>query len=744
MKINTPKINRRSFLKGAAALPAVSALSPSLAGADAGAVAGVLVSDFVRVTPEDRIVVVVKHFEAGQGPSTGLATLVAEEMNADWKKIDIVFAPADNARYANLLFGLQGTGGSTAVANSFVQYRKAGALALTQLRAAAAAQWNTQPEKIIADNGVLIFGDQRATYGEMAATAATLPPPAVEPPLKKPADFVYIGKDKRPRKDIAGKINGSAQYAMDVRPDNLLYVVVARSPKFGGVLKTFDDSAARNTPGFAAARAIFSGVAVYGETLWAAIKARRALKTEWDFSAAEQRSSAEMLAEYNAALDKTGIPAPGQHSAAEMLAEDNAALGTMDGKGAGDIDEVLENTAKSVVDADFSFPFLAHAPMEPLNCVIQFRDGRVTLWDGCQFPGTVQGAVASVFGVMPDKVDIVSTFAGGSFGRRATPTNDYQVEAAQALKLSPHGTTRPLKLLWTREDDIRGGYYRPMFAHRVRAGIDADGNLVAWRQRLAGKSIAMGTPFEAFIVKDGVDNSSVEGVTTLPYAVPNMQIDVHNMKTPVPVLWWRSVGHSHTAFSTEVVMDMLAEAAGEDAVKFRLRHLDKHPRHAAVLRAVASAAWDKPLPAGRFRGVAVHESFRSFVAQVVEISLVGDAVKVEKVTCAVDCGIAVNPDIIRAQMESGIGYGLGAAMRNQITFGEGGEVEQSNFPDYQPLRMSDMPEVETMIIQSAQAPTGVGEPGTPPVAPALAAAIYAATGKRVNHLPFVAHGVKFV
>ncbi|MGI9338231.1 MAG: molybdopterin cofactor-binding domain-containing protein [Gammaproteobacteria bacterium] len=726
MKFN-PRLSRRGFLKSAAALPAASAaavVATQAQNADAKLItdetAEGFVSDFVRITPDDRIIVIVKHVEAGQGPATGLATLVAEEMNADWDKVETAFAPADNARYANLLFGIQGTGGSTAMANSFLQYRKAGAAALLQLKAAAAQQWKTAPENIRAENGILSFGGKRARYGEMASAAAQVTVPIAEPQLKPADSFVHIGKPSRPRKDIAAKLDGSAQYAMDFRPDNLLYAVVLRSPKFGGMLAGFDDSAARSVENYAGAKAVPGGVAVYGETLWAAIKARRVIKAEWDFSKAETRSSARMMQDYINALDKPGLDAAKN----------------------GDADGALANAHKTVA-ADFSFPFLAHAPMEPLNCVIQMRDGILTLWDGCQLPGVVQGAVGGVFGLPPEKVNIVSLLAGGTFGRRATPNVDYQTEAAHALKASPH-PSRPLKVVWTREDDIRGGFYRPMFAHRVVAGINADGGIAGWRQRIAGKSILIGTPFEGAGVKDGVDNASVEGAADMPYHSANLHVDIRNMQTAVPVLWWRSVGHTHTAFAVETIMDMLAEAAGADAVAFRLRHLQSHPRHSAVLRAAADAAgWGKA-QAGRFQGVAVHESFRSFVAEVVEISVSdGGAVKVEEVVCAVDCGIAVNPDIVRAQMESGVGYALGAAMRNQITLKEDGEVKESNFPDYQPLRINEMPKVRTIIIPSAEAPTGVGEPAVPPLVPALANAIYAATGKRITHQPFAAHGIKF-
>ena len=723
------KMSRRAFLKSGAALAAAPALTIGLnaAGKFAAAEPGQLASDFVHITADNRVIVVAKHFEAGQGPATGLATLVAEELNADWAQVETVFAPSNNQRYANLIIGVQGTGGSTAMANSYIQYRRAGAIALARLKAAAAEAWQTDSDNIRAENGELIFRDKRAVFGEMAGAAAALPesPDFAEPELKDDADFVFIGRDHLPRKDLIGKTSGSAMFAMDIRPDNLLYAVVARSPKFGGTLKSFDDSDARKVRGFAGASQIPSGVAVYGETIWAAIKARKALKTEWDFSHAETRSSAKIMAGYRAALDLPGAVVVDK----------------------GDADSALKAEGVKTVSADFEFPFLAHAPMEPMNCVIQFRDGKATLWDGCQFPGTVHGHVARILGAPPENVEIVSMLAGGTFGRRANPTNDYQAEAAHALKSSPD-MTRPLKLLWTREDDIRGGYYRPMFAHRAVAGVDSDGRLAGWRHDLAGKSVLIGTPFESFAVQDGVDDTVAEGVSNLAYATPHLQVRVQNVQdSAVPVLWWRAVEHTHTAFAAEVMADMLAEAADLDPLEFRLRHLEGRPRHIGVLRAVADASeWVGTGGdfAGRYRGLAVHESFGSYVAQVAEVSLTeSGAVKMEKVWCAVDCGVAVNPDIVRAQMEGGIGYGLGAAMRNEIVLKEGGEVAQSNFPDYEPLRIGDMPEVEVVIVKSDESPTGVGEPGLPPLAPALANAIYAATGQRVTKLPFAANGVKF-
>ncbi len=716
------KMSRRGFLKSGAAFGGALVVGAGAGGKIASAsAAGILESDFVRVSSEGVVTVVVKHVEAGQGPATGLATLVAEEMNADWEKVEAVFAPADASRYANLFWGAQGTGGSTAIANSFMQYRKAGAFALARLRAAAAKKWKTAPENIRAENGVLLFGEKRAGFGEMAKDAGGIAEPQTPPELKKPGEFSYIGREGLPRKDLAGKTTGRAKYAMDYRPENLLHAVVLRSPKFGGVLKGFSSARAREVRGFAGAAAIPSGVAVYAETPWAAIKARREIQAEWDFSRAEKRSSEHILSDFQKTLTQPGNIA----------------------RNDGDAEAALRGAAKTVA-ADYTFPFLAHAPMEPLNCVIQFRGGKATLWDGCQIPTFVQNSVAGVFGIAPENVSVVSLFAGGTFGRRATPSCDYQTEAAHALKQSP-APNRPLKLLWTREDDIRGGYYRPMFAHNVRAGISAEGNIAGWSHKIAGKSIIAGTAFAETMMKNGVDHTSVEGAANLPYSAADIFVDVRNTETAVPVLWWRSVGHTHTAFAVETMADMLAESAGADAVDFRLRHLRGHPRHSEVLRRAAEAAnWGGKTKPGRFRGVAVHESFNSFVAQVAEISLdKNGAIKTEHVWCAVDCGIAVNPGIVRAQMESGIGYGLGAAMRNQIALKEGGEVLQTNFPDYEPLRMRDMPAVTTVIVNSGEPPTGAGEPGVPPIAPALANAIYAATGKRLTHLPLAANGAKF-
>jgi isoquinoline 1-oxidoreductase beta subunit len=722
----TLQTTRRNFLRGAGAAGAVLIVGFDARGALAAGPEGAALNPFVTIGADGTVTVVLKHFEMGQGTSTGLTTLVAEEMDADWDRVAIAFAPANEALYKNLLFGSQGTGGSTAIANSYLQYRQAGAAARAVLVRAAADAWGVAPEAVTVENGILRAGDRSAHFGEVAAAAAALEAPA-EPTLKTPDQFRLIGAEKLPRKDSAAKTDGTAEFAIDVMLPGMVTAVMLRAPKFGGRLVAFDAAAAAEVPGFVDAKAAPNGkgVLIFGRNTWAAIKAREAVTAEWDFAEAETRSTDAMAAEHVALLDaEAQFPAGGDAAATE------AAM-------AG---------AAQTVEADFVLPFLAHAPMEPLNCVIEPTEGGVRVHDGCQFPSITKPTVAAILGLNPEQVEIRTVYAGGSFGRRANLDSDYHAEAAMAF--AALGGKTAVKLMWTREDDLAGGYFRPMAAHRVRIGLTADGKVAGWRHRIAAKPIFKGTAMESFVVKDGVDHASVEGIADTPYAVPAMSVGLSDFATPVPVLWWRAVGHTHTAFAMEVAMDLAAEAAGADPVSFRLGLLPQDTadgrRMAGVLRLAAEkAGWDAPAPEGRFRGVAAHKSFNSYVAQVVEISLRdGGAVKVERVVCAVDCGVAVNPDVIRAQMEGGIGYGLSAAMRNAITMTEG-QVDQLNFPDYDPLRIAEMPAVETHIVVSTEAPTGVGEPGLPPLAPALANAIRAATGKRVARLPMVADGVTF-
>ncbi len=714
----TMDISRRSFLAGATAL-AGTGLVIGFDGAGALAAEGAAqFNPFVRIDGDGVVTVLIKHFEMGQGTTTGLTTLIAEELDADWDAVEIEFAPA-HPDYNNLFFQIQGTGGSTAMANSFMQYRQAGAAARAMLVAAAAEEWGVSPDAIRIENGMILSGGRSAGFGEFVAAASAMTPPA-EPTLKDPSQFTLIGRERLARKDSHDKTNGSAMFAMDVRLPGMVYAVILRPANIGAKLKSFDAAGAADVSGYIDAKALPTnhGVAVYAQSTWAAIQARDAITAEWDLSEAETRSTDEIAAAHVALLDAPEYETRegGDRSATE------AAIGS----------------AANVVEADFFVPYLTHSPMEPLNCTIEPTETGVRIHDGCQMPGLTQPYVAGVLGIEPSAVEVKTLYAGGSFGRRGTFTSDYPTEAAMAFALM--GGETPVKLVWTREDDFTGGHFRPMAAHRVRVGIDDTGGVLGWDHRVATQSLFKGTAFEQAVVKDGIDQTSVEGVNNTPYAIPMMSVGLSDGQSPNTVLWWRSVGHTHTAYAMEVMMDMVAEAAGQDPVEYRMALLagddKRQQRMAGVLKLAAEkAGWGEPLPEGRFRGVAVHESFHSFVAEVAEVSVTDGRVKIEKIVCAVDCGVAVNPDVIRAQMEGGIGYGLGAAMRDQVTFTEG-SVDQSNFHDYESLLISDIGAIEVHIVPSAEPPTGVGEPGLPPSLPAVANAIYAATGQRLLSMPW--------
>ncbi len=728
MTINT---SRRGFLKGAAAAGAVL-----LVGARPDGVLATASSEtaqfnpFVKIDADGTVTAIVKHFEKGQGPATGLPTLIAEEIGLTMDQIAYEFAPSNPQVYNNLLFGpFQGTGGSTAMANSWLQYRQAGAAAREMLITAAAQSWGLDASGITIEEGIVKAGDNSAPIAEFVAAASQLEAPA-EPRLKDPSEFRLIGNEAVRRKDSAIKGNGQAMYAMDVHLPNQMVAMIKRPESKGGVALGFDDSASKEVKGYINAAVLpnEAGVAVYAENTWAAIQARDALEVEWDMSGAETRDSDQIRTEIMAALDAEPTYNVNKADVAAVAA-------------------AIEGTEK-VVEKTFYFPLLAHAPMEPLNCTIeQTAEGDIVLHDGAQMPTGPHMAYQQIFQLPPEKIHIKTMLAGGSFGRRATPDADYQVEAALAFVITDR--SRPVKLVWTREDDIRSGYYRPAFGHKVRVGLDGEGNIVGWQHQVAGQSVIKGTPFEAVLVKDGIDHSSIEGIADSPYTIPGMALGLTDTPKATTVLWWRSVGHTHTGYVMEAMIDLVAETAGRDPVEFRLAHLADtsdadQQRKAGVLKlAVEKAGWGNA-PAGRAQGIAVHKSFGSYAAQVVEVS--GDpenGIKIEKVTCAVDCGIAVNPDVVRAQMEGGIGYGIGHVMRDQITL-TGGVVDQYNFPDYEPLRIGDIAEIEVHIVPSAEAPTGVGEPGTPPSAPALANAIRALSGIKVTSLPMAENGVNFV
>lgn len=728
-------LSRRAFLKvGLAAgagltlgfhLPARAGqgyqAGPGIAGPRIGseaerAAAAFVPNAFVRIGSDDTVTVIVKHLEMGQGTYTGLPTLVAEELDARWDQVRAEGAPADASRYNNLFWGpFQGTGGSTAMANSYEQLRKAGATARQMLVAAAAELWQVPAQEIRVRDGVLTQGaERRATFGELAEAAARQPVPAAVS-LKDPAEFRLIGNPALRRKDGAGKRDGSARFTQDLRLPGMLTALVAHPPRFGARVQSFDPAAAQAVPGVVQVVRIPSGVAVLGRDFWSAKLGRDALAGAivWDESEAFRLGSDEILAQYRALADQPGAVARRE----------------------GDADAALAGAAR-VVEAEFSVPYLAHAAMEPLDCVIapDAEGDGVRVFNGEQFQTGDQAAVARVLGLQPGQVRIDMLYAGGSFGRRANPQSDYLVEAAEVYKAA--GGKTPVKLQWTREDDTRAGWYRPLFLHRVRAGLAADGRPLAWHHRIVGQSILVGTAFEGALVKEGVDQTSVEGAANLPYAIPNIQTELHSPRLGVPVQWWRSVGSTHTAFAVECLIDELAALAGEDPVAYRMALLAGHPRHQGVLRLAADkAGWGSPLAAGCGRGVAVHESFNSYVAQVAEVTVrKGGVIRVDRVVIAVDCGIAVNPDLVKAQMEGGMGFGLSAALLSEVTLKDG-LVQQSNFHDYQVLRLDRMPRVEVHIVPSAEPPTGVGEPATPVIAPAVANAVFAATGRRLRRLP---------
>jgi isoquinoline 1-oxidoreductase beta subunit len=669
---------------------------------------------FLRIGADNSVTVIAKHLEMGQGAYTGIATIVAEELDADWPQVRVESAPADAKRYANLVFGtLQGTGGSSAMANSWNQLREAGAKARAMLLTAAASDWHVPASELTVSKGVISHEATKraANFGSLVKTAASLPVPD-QVTLKDPKDFTLIGH-KAARVDAAAKTDGTAQFTLDVVFPGMLVALLKRPPLFGATVRSFDATAASAVPGVVKVLQVPRGVAVVAKSFWAAKQGRDALRIDWDDSKAEKRSSADLMEEYRRLADQPSLAARKE----------------------GDAERALRDATQKVT-ASYEFPYLAHAPMEPLDAVVKLSATSCEIWAGDQFQTVDQMNAARTAGLDPQQVSIHTLYAGGSFGRRANLGSDYIVEAVSIAKAYGADGT-PIKLQWTREDDIHGGLYRPMYFHKLEAGLNAQGQLTAWRHVIVGQSIMADTMFAAMI-KDGIDGTSVEGAANIAYAIPNIAVNLATTKTGVPVLWWRVVGSSHTTFAVEAFIDEVAHAAGEDGFTFRRKLLDHHPRLKGVLELAAEkAGWSRaPLPAGRGRGIAVAEAFKTYVAQVAEVSVDKDGhVTVDRVVCAVDCGTAINPDIIAAQMEGGIGFGLGAVRFGAITLKDG-RIEQDNFNSYRVLRMNEMPKVEVYIMPSAEAPTGVGEPGVAPVGPAVANAIFAATGRRMHVLPF--------
>ncbi len=717
---------RRQFLKMSVASGFALGAYAHVAGAQSAATPAAALkafeqpAAFVRIDKDGTVTVAVNRLEFGQGVLTALPMILAEELDADWALVRGVHGDADGA-YVDPLFGMHLTGGSGSIKHSYTQYRELGARTRAMLLAAAAAHWGVEPAALRTESGkVLGPGGQSLAYGDLAEAAMKMPVPQ-KVALKDAKDFRIIGK-ATPRLDGRAKSTGAQGYGVDLRLPGMLTAVVMHPPVFGAKLKSVDDTAAKAVPGVQAVLRMPTdrggeGVAVLAQGYWAAKQGRDALKLEWDSTAVERVDSVAQLASYQALAKTTG------------RVKFNADMSPL-------------ATAPKKISAEFTFPYLAHAPMEPLNCTVQLSgqgaNAKVNLWLGTQMPGFDAMAAAKVLDVPANQVKVNVQMAGGGFGRRGVPTADYVVEACTVAKVArAAGLEAPVRVMWSREDDIKGGHYRPMHVHRAEIGFDAKGRVLAWDHVVVGQSIAQGTPFEGFMIKDGIDNTALEGLRD-PYDVP-MRLSVHHPKVNVPVLWWRSVGSTHTAYVMETLIDEIARATEQDPVAYRLQLLgDKHPRHkAALMLAVQQSGYGKrQLPAGQAWGVAVHESFDTVVAYVAEASVRNGVPKLHAVTAGVHCNLAVNPKTIEAQVQGAALMALGTCLPGAAITFKDGLVEQSNFSDYVVARMPDMPRMAVHIVPSADAPTGMGEPGLPPLAPAFANAIAQLTGKTPRGLPF--------
>ncbi|MDN7181369.1 xanthine dehydrogenase family protein molybdopterin-binding subunit [Caballeronia sp. SEWSISQ10-4 2] len=715
---------RRSFLKLAGVAGLALGAFPYLATAQtngAGQAASALKptqqpSAFVQIASNGEVMVTVNRLEFGQGVQTALPMILAEELDADWSLVRSQHGSND-AAYVDPLFGIHLTGGSHSVKNSFTQYRELGARARAMLLGTAAARWNVDVTTLHTQAGTVLGpGGRKLGYGELAEAAMALPVPE-KVTLKDPKDFRLIGRPTA-RLDARAKSSGRQNFGIDVHLPGQLTAVVARPPVFGARLASVDDSAARAVKGVKTVLRVpldrgAEGVAVVADGYWPAKQGRDALKLQWDTAAVEKLDSERQLVEYR---ELAGRPGPRQFDA------DMAPL----------------TTAPRQLEAEFVFPYLAHAAMEPLNCTVALGDGRAELWTGSQCPGLDGAAAARVLGIKPEQVVVHVQMTGGGFGRRFSSGSDFVVEACEIAKAArTAGLNAPVRTLWSREDDMRGGYYRPMHLHRARIGFDERGKVLAWDHVIVGQSITTGSVFEQFQVKNGIDATTTEGMRD-PYPLP-MRLTVHHPKPNVPVLWWRSVGSTHTGFVMETLIDEIARSTKQDPVAYRMQLFgDKHARHRAALQlAVDKSGYGKQsLPAGRAWGVAVHESFESVVAYVVEASVQDGKPVLHRVTAGVHCNLAVNPRTVEAQVQGAAVMGLSMCLPGAAITFKDGEVQQSNFGNFAVARMTDMPEFEVHIVPSAEPPTGMGEPGLPPLAPAFANAITHLTGKPLRQLPF--------
>ena len=705
-------LSRRGFLGTAAAGTAglvISFYVPSKVARAAAKAAPPLPSPnaFLRIGSDDSVTVILAHSEMGQGIWTGLAMMIAEELDCDWSKVRCEHAPAAQI-YAHTLFGFQMTAGSFSTMTEFERYRNVGAAAKLLLLQAAATRWMTTPAKLVANNGVITFGGKTLTYGAVADEATKLPLPKTVK-LKDPKQWKLLGTMVR-RLDTPEKITGRARFGIDVAFPDLRTAVVLRAPAFGAKLVKFDSADALKIPGVEKVVETPNGVAVIAKHFWAAKLGREAVRAEWSVPDGGGASTKKLLAEFRELAGKEGV----------------VVLDTVR------VTEKIDGAA-SKLEASFEMPYLAHAAMEPLNCTVKLDGDRCEIWTGTQFQGPDQLAAAQILGTTPDKITIHTMFLGGGFGRRASPTSDFVADAVMVAKAA--GV--PVKVVWTREDDMRGGYYRPAYVQHVRVGVDKAGMPVAWHHVVVGQSIIAGSPFEKFSKNKAIDDSTIEAIASSPYIedIKTKHISLHSPKSPITVTWWRSVGNFHTAFAIESMIDDLAYAAGKDPLAYRLALLKGKPRFAHALETAASkAGWGTPLPAGRARGLAVHEAESSIVAEVAEVSIEDGRIRVHAVTAAVDCGTAVNPLGIEAQIQGAIVFGLSAVLHGKLTI-EDGKVVEGNFHDYPVLRMFEMPKISVHVLASDARMGGIGEPATAMIAPAVANALFALTKKRLRTLP---------
>lgn len=663
---------------------------------------------FIQIAPDNSITVVINKLEMGQGVHTSMAQLIAEELECDWTKIKSVSAPV-NAVYNHTQMPMQMTGGSTALNSSWDQYRKLGAGLREMLKLAAAKKWGVPVSEVKAENSFIVHKTKgKISYGELAALANEIALPE-NPPLKSAKDFKIIGKSLK-RMDAVEKSNGQAIFGMDVRIPGMFYAAVARPSILTAKLKSYDEKAARAVKGVVDVVKFGDRVAVLAKNSYTAIKGRDALKVVFDSGKDAKASTIQMMETFRKESEKKGLEADHR----------------------GQVDDAMKKATNTLL-AEYEFPFLAHAAMEPMNCTVDYDGKKAAVWAGHQMPTMDMAVIAKELGLTPEHIQVHTTYAGGSFGRRANKNSDYVAEACALAKI----VKKPLKVVWTREDDMRGGYYRPMNFHKVTVGFDDKNKMLAWNHHIVGQSIVSNSPLEAMMVKKGLESTVTEGVSETKYDLQNFRCEQTRLETPMTTLWWRSVGHTHTAFAMETMIDEVAEKSKVDPFEFRHKLLQKSKRHIAVLDLLKkTTGWGKKTASkGKAWGLAIHESFGTVVGQVAEVSLEKGVPRIHQVWCVVHCGQVVNPEGARTQVEGAIAYGLSAALNQKIEV-ENGEIVQQNFVDYPVLRIQDMPKVHVEFVKSEEKPTGLGEPGLPPIAPAVANAIYRLNNKRLRRLPF--------